>query len=83
MDSIVESAVGNSLYHVKDVQWGKKQGNSYISSKRVNDHTLHFDLDLSYDIPGPNPEVDVDFDLVFSCSNGVIKTEVRNLKTNV
>jgi hypothetical protein len=31
----------------------------------------------------PDPEVDVDFDLVFSCKNGVIRTSVKNYKSKL
>ncbi len=83
IDELVESAVGNALNDVKKVSWGKKQGKYYISSKRINDNTLRFDLDLSYDVTGaPNVEIDVDFDLVFTCDNGVVKTTVKNYKTS-
>jgi hypothetical protein len=35
--SFVESAVGNSLFKVKEIKWGKKYGKEYVSVKRVND----------------------------------------------
>ncbi len=80
--SLVESAVGNSLYNVKKVSWGKKQGKTFINSKRINNNTLRFDLDLSYEINNaPDVEIDVDFDLVFTCKNGVIQTKVKNYKS--
>ncbi len=41
---------------------------------------MRFDLDLSNKVTGPNPEINVDFDLVFSCNNGVIQTQVKNVK---
>lgn len=83
IDDLVESSVGNALRDVKKVSWGKKQGKYYISSKRINDNTLRFDLDLSYDVTGaPNVEIDVDFDLVFTCENGVVRTTVKNYKTS-
>ncbi len=80
MKSLVESAVGNSIYNVKNVGWGKKEGKDYIEYRVVNNNTLHFNLDLEYSVTGPNPKVDVDFDLVFKCNNGVIQTEVKNME---
>lgn len=82
--SLVESAVGNTLQEVKEITWGKKYGKEYVSAKRINANTLRFDLDLTYEIDYmPNPEVDVDFDLVFTCENGVIRTTVKNYKAKV
>jgi hypothetical protein len=82
--SFVESAVGNSLFNVNKITWGHRTGREYVSVKRINDNTLRFDLDLTYKINNlPDPEVDVDFDLVFSCDNGVIRTSVENYKAKV
>ena len=82
IDDLVESAVGNTLYKTKKISWGKKQGRFFIESKRINKNTLRYDLDLSYEINNaPNVEIDVDFDLVFTCNNGIIKTQVKNYKS--
>jgi hypothetical protein len=82
--SFVESAVGNSLFEVKEITWGHLSGSEYVAVKRINDHTLRFDLDLTYKIDNlPDPAVDVDFDLVFTCDNGVISTSVENYKAKV
>lgn len=82
--SFVESAVGNSLYNVKNITWGHRSGREYVAAKRINDNTLRFDLDLTYKVDNlPDPEVDVDFDLVFSCDNGVIRTSVENYRAKV
>lgn len=82
--SFVESAVGNSLFKVKEITWGHRSGREYVAVKRINEHTLRFDLDLTYKINNmPDPELDVDFDLVFSCDNGVIRTTVENYKSRV
>jgi hypothetical protein len=80
--SMVESAVGNSLQEVSKITWGKKYGKEYISVKRINANTLRFDLDLKHKITTlPDMEVDVDFDLVFSCEDGVIRTKITNYKS--
>lgn len=79
IQATIESAVGNTLNSIDDVTWGKKYGKEYVSIKRINSNTLRVDLDLKAKVTGlPDAEVDVDFDLVFSCINGVIKTEIRN-----
>jgi hypothetical protein len=82
--SFVESTVGNTLQEVKEITWGKKYGKEYVTAKRINANTLRFDLDLTYEIDYmPNPSVDVDFDLVFTCQNGVIRTTIKNYKSKV
>jgi hypothetical protein len=44
---------------------------------------VHVDLDLAADVFGFDPEVDVDFDLRFSCSNGTIAVTTLNRRVNV
>ena len=82
MISYVESSVGNSLFSFKKISWGKKYGKDYVEARRINSNTLRFDLDLEYRVKGlPNLEIDVDFDLRFTCQNGVIVTKVLNFKS--
>lgn len=81
--SLVECSIGNQLNHRTGFGWGTKSGidtrwGDVVEMNRVNDHTLHFDLDLQRFLNGPNPEVDIDFDLEFICDNGRIKTEMKN-----
>jgi hypothetical protein len=87
--SAVEAAIGNQLFQeASDLQWGTVGGTGgnttlwegAVETKKVNGHTLHFDLDLEADVTGPNPEVDVDFDLDFRCERGKILFEVRNTR---
>jgi hypothetical protein len=85
---MVNCSVGNQLNHQQDIAWGSKEWGlpntlfgDGVEVKYVNSNTLHFDLDLQMKMHGPNPEVDVDFDLVFSCVNGRIQTEVKNLSS--
>ena len=75
------------LHYGKDLSWGERiwgRPNTIfgpgVEINFVNNKTIHFDLDLQHKIHGPNPETDVDFDLVFSCNNGVIKTNIKNLR---
>jgi len=87
--SLIECSIGNHLNHLTQepkFSWGSKvRGlpNTLFGPgtevKFVNNKTLHFDLDLQAKVGGPNPEVDVDFDLVFNCNNGIIKTEIKNI----
>ena len=77
--SMIESAVGNTLSGMKKVVWGKKHGKDYVSIKRVSSNRLRVDLDLKAEVKlAPDAGVDVDFDLVFNCVNGVITTEIEN-----
>ena len=83
-ENIVESMFGH-LRHVnndlKSLYWGKKYGSRWVeaSYKANSNPTIHFDLDLAKDVNNFfDPEVDVDFDLVFSCANGRITLELQN-----
>lgn len=79
--SLVEAFFGNKLQYNEGLKWGNKPITSTAVDVRVvNDHTLQFDLDLQRDIFGPNPEVDVDFELDFHCINGVFSAEIQNYK---
>lgn len=85
--SMVEAAIGNQIGYSEGIAWGSKGGidtiwGAAVEVNFVNSKTLHFDLDLQRTLWGPNPEVDVDFDLEFSCENGIIKTEVKNVKSH-
>ena len=85
-ENIVESLFGH-MRHVQDdlkgVYWGKKYGSRWVEAtgKSGANPTLHLDLDLAKDVNNFfDPEVDVDFDLVFSCANGRITLELKNPK---
>jgi hypothetical protein len=85
--SLVECSIGNQVNHISGFSWGSKVKwgpntlfGPGVEMKFINNRTLHFDLDLQRKLRGPNPEADIDFDLVFSCNNGVIKTEIKNVK---
>jgi hypothetical protein len=83
LEQMVESWFGDLTDH-SDVDWGEKFGKGYVEAKRTNGNTVHFDLDMLYDLDGPfNPEVDIDFDLEFTCVNGKINTRVLNFKYEV
>jgi hypothetical protein len=85
--SIVEASFGNKLQYMEGLQWGTRGTvatlwGDAVESKVINDHTLQFDLDLQRDVVGPNPEIDVDFELDFHCINGVISADMQNFKMN-
>ena len=80
--------VGNQLHYngKGKLFWGNTSGvntvwGDHVEMKRKDGNTLHFDLDLEAEITGQNPEVDVNFDLVFNCeSNGMISVKTANEK---
>jgi hypothetical protein len=85
--SLVEAVIGNQIQQQNgSIVWGDTGGintiwGDAVEVSYVNESTLHFDLDCQLQITGPNPEVDVDFDLKFTCKDGMIQTEVLNVKT--
>ncbi|MBL7806710.1 MAG: hypothetical protein JNN28_02785 [Saprospiraceae bacterium] len=88
--SMVEGFVGNYIRYIpdEDVQWGSKGGvntiwGDAVEAKYRNPRTLAFDLDLQVAKFGPNPELDIDFDLVVSCNNGKVLLNIENAKVNV
>lgn len=60
--SRLESMIGHRI-HNTPLYWGNLHGSEWVEVTRVDDHTLHVDVDLTAEITGPNPEVDMDFDL--------------------
>lgn len=84
VESRIEGMVGHHLTTSgKKVKWGKLRGRG-VEAKRRNDTTLDIDLDLKYPVRLlPDMEVDVNFDLAFSCSAGIVSVAVQNMKVNV
>lgn len=74
IESRVEGMVGHTI-HGTDASWGRdrhRNGRAVKVSRR-DATAVHVDVDLAYRIPGwIDPKVDVDFDLRFACSDGVI-----------
>jgi hypothetical protein len=62
MVSRIEGIVGDQL-HGTPAYWGHRYGEEWVEASRVDDQTLHVDLDLSADVPGLDPEIDLDLDL--------------------
>lgn len=81
LESRIEGAVGDRIKS-NDLMWGNASYNLFGRGVEVTKKTsksVHVDLDLAYDLPGPyNPEVDVDFDVVFSCASGKITARGTN-----
>ncbi len=88
--SMVEGFMGNYIRYIpgETISWGDKDGVNTLFGPAVeatyrNRQTLTFDLDLQIARTGPNPELDVDFDLVVSCTNGKVLISVENAKANI
>ena len=63
--SRIEGIIGDRI-HGTQLQWGHFFGPDWVQATRLNASTLHIDVDLEADVSGPNPEVDLDFDLIFA-----------------
>ncbi len=83
LESRIEGMLGHLIYY-NDLYWGKIYGRAVEVTKSSLSNAIHVDLDMAYDVRFAfDPEVDVDFDLVFSCSSGVVKITMKNLKIDV
>ena len=63
--SRIEGIIGDRI-HGTQLKWGHFFAPDWVQATRVNESTLHVDVDLEADVSGPNPEVDLDFDLIFA-----------------
>ena len=79
--SQIESLVGNAMRYTDSFTWGKRNGKEYVSIKKVDDFTLHVDLDLKQRgfMNLKDSETDVDFHIKFRYYNGKLRTEIKNL----
>jgi len=83
LESRIEGMVGH-LIRGNALYWGHLFGRAVEVSRARISNSVHVDLDLAYDVPlAPDPEVDVDFDLVFSCSSGTVNITPKNVKHSV
>lgn len=84
--SLVEASIGNKLQYTEGLQWQTREtplAGAPVTASVINDHTMHFDLDLQRDVIGPNPKVDAYFDLDFHCINGVFSADIENYKMTI
>jgi hypothetical protein len=81
LESRIEAAVGHAL-HGTQGYWGQIHGRP-VEVERAGNQTVHVDVDLAADVFGPDPEVDLDFDLELSCTDGVIEMRIENLDPSV
>jgi|GEM_PF-3383985 len=85
--SMIESMVGNMIHHEADgkLSWGDTDGINTVWGDHVEiqakGNVLSVDLDLEAKVTGSNPEIDVNFDLVFECQpDGRIFIKTENVK---
>lgn len=83
---LVEASIGNAM-QLTNLRWGSTGGintiwGDAVEIKRVNDNTMHIDLDMQRQALGPNNEVDIDFDLAFYCTDGVIWYELERVEVS-
>jgi hypothetical protein len=82
---IIECYVGNYLTNQKDYIWGNTSGINTVWGDAVeleykSNTTFAVDLDLEWDRTGINPELDVDFDLVFQSANNSVTLKISNCR---
>jgi hypothetical protein len=81
IESRLEAQLGHEISFqgsASSLYWGHLHGRA-VEVKRKNATTIGVDLDLAKVQKWlPNPEVDVDFDLGFTCENGRIQVALKN-----
>lgn len=79
--SQMECLVGNSLRYMPGYGWGKKYGKEYVTATKIDNNTIHVDLDLKQCgmTSLTDSETDVDFDIHFNCINGKLKASFTNI----
>lgn len=84
MESVIEAGVGHAMRIHGNLYWdNKKHGRAHVETKFLSGNTIRVDLDLKQRIRAlPDCGVDVDFDLVFNCRDGLISVELENMKIN-
>jgi hypothetical protein len=80
MERRIEGIMGDKVYY-NSLEWGHLYGRA-VEATRQDGQALRMDLDLEYH-GVVTPEVDVDFDLRFSCQEGTIEIRTENLVVNV
>jgi hypothetical protein len=88
--NMIESLIGNEIRYIPNatINWGSTSGintlwGEAVEIKRISDDKIHVDLDLQVALKGPNPELDVDFDIVVKCESNKIVLEVENFIAKV
>ena len=69
LEKRIEGVVGDSISG-NSLEW---RGSKGVEETPVDDRTAHVELDLQADVTGPNPSVDIGFDLQFANPVAVAK----------
>ncbi|HEY0714447.1 MAG TPA: hypothetical protein VGF45_17315 [Polyangia bacterium] len=77
-----EAIVGDAI-HDNELYWGQLYGAAVEVTRGcpanvVECNKLHVDLDLAASVTGPNPEVDIDFDVNVACTGGNLEIATEN-----
>jgi hypothetical protein len=80
--SRLESMTGDMI-HDNELYWGHLHGAAVEVTRGCPAgaepcQTLHVNLDLAADVFGPDPEVNVEFDLTFACADGHLSVTSSN-----
>lgn len=81
-----EGIVGDAI-HDNALYWGQLYGAAVEVTRGcaagvADCDTLHVDLDLAASVTGPNPEVDIDFDLKVACTSGNLEISTENFRAS-
>jgi hypothetical protein len=83
IESMIESMIGYKIHNTR-LHWGHLNGRAVEATIGDAPQTVHMDLDLAVHVPHWwDPAVDVDFDLVWNCTNGVLSVAADNVKVDV
>lgn len=87
MVSRLEGMTGDFIQNNK-LYWGHLHGPAVEVTRGCpanveSCQTIHVDFDLAASVTGPNPGVDVDFDLNFECSDGDLTIKSSNVVVDV
>jgi hypothetical protein len=78
LESRIESIMGDFATGNR-LQWGHRYGRAFVEATKGGAlNTVHVDLDMELDVPGFNPEVDIDFDLQVLCASNQVQLKVLN-----
>ncbi|MCB9597217.1 MAG: hypothetical protein H6719_31120 [Sandaracinaceae bacterium] len=83
IEATIATIVANLLADIPEAHWGALQGDRYVEATRRSNDTLSIDLDLEGDAPIDDPDIDLDFDLVFSADHEAVVITAVNLVASV
>ncbi|MCK6544983.1 hypothetical protein L6R52_03890 [Myxococcota bacterium] len=83
VESLIEAAIGDALHDQDRLYW-RLEGSEYVAATRASASRQAIDVDLAASIDGwADPEVEVDFELRWSCSGGQLQISSEDVSVNV